>query len=508
MTNIMEQILTGKLNNLETYSSEIEKFINQRDILELTTILKTVKRDKLYSREIHGLYHSEKVMLFAYLIAKKLNLNPVDFKIIMDAAIYHDIKRENDFEDAFHGYVSAQHIHLVVDDEIYKEKSNLEMLKAIIDIHSQDDKYAENNFYNYDLDEEQYERYKLLYSILKDADALDRTRFVETSMASLNIEFLRLDFSKILISLAKAINLMYYEVIGMNQPEHVVDSSKGGTCIHSIGFDFFKLKSILQHGILSAHEMKSIGLNVPRNFIGGNSNKWISVVDTSLIKYQHTAYKNFTQHGIGFLCEVPEMIEPYPAEQKAEAIRKGEPYNKSGHLDERYVYKKIPIDNIMCVIIPEHYINMDIKNLTYLYNSLDFKLFIERINYYSNIFNQEGVTLFDESYSKEKFETLLANYKRTIDVFIDSKQDKNDRLVVQKELEELLQEINKFIQNAMYKYYSKLTGKTGNITVLDITNYELTKSGVNYKYMHGEVGADAKFIINSYLEKQPQQNIF
>jgi len=508
MANIMEAILVGNLNNLETYSSEIDKFITEDAKPELFSILKRIKKDKLYSSEIHGLYHSEKVMLFAYLIAKHLNLNPVDFQIIMDAAIYHDIKRENDFEDAFHGYVSAQHIHTVIDSEIYQDKNNLEMLKAIIDIHSQKDTDAENNFYNYELDENQYERYKLLYSILKDADALDRTRFVETSMASLNPKFLRLDFSKSLISLAKDINLMYYEVIGMRQPEHIIDSSKGGMCIHSIGFDFFKLNSILEHGILSANQIQAKGLNIPRNFIGGNSNKWISVVDTKLIRHEYTAYKNFTQHGIGFLCEVLEMVKPYPAEQKAEAIRKGLPYNKSGHLDERYVYKEIPIDNIMCIFIPEHYINMDVNNLTYLYNSLDFKLFVERINYYSNIFNQASVSLFDEKFNKEKFEMLLIDYKRAIDTFIESKQDKDDRLIVQNKLEELLQEINKFIQNAMYKYYSKLTGKTGNITVLDVTNYELAKSGINYKYMHGGAGSEALFMLSKNLEPKSQQNTF
>ena len=122
--------------------------------------------------------------------------------------------------------------------------------------------------------------------------------------------------------------------------------------------------------------------------------------------------------------------------------------------------------------------------------------------------NQELDKVFDEKYSKEKFEILLADYKRTIDIFIESKQDKNDRLIVQHKLEELLQEINRFIQNAMYKYYSKLTGKTGNITVLDVTNYELTKSGIDYKYMHGGVGAEALFMINRNLEPKSQQPTF
>jgi len=505
MKNIMEQILTGKLNDLETYSSEIDKFIDETQKIEILEILKTIKTNKLYHSEIHGLFHSEKVTLFAYLISKHLNLNSVDFQIIMDAAMYHDIKRQNDLEDKFHGYVSAQNIHTVIDNEIYKDSKNLEMLKAIIDIHSQNDKYAENNFYNYELDESEYERYNLLYSILKDADALDRSRFVETSKASLNPDFLRIDFSKSLIPLAKGINLMYYEVMGMNEPEHKVDYSKGGTCFHSIGFDFFKLNSILKYGILSAYEIEKQKLNIPRNFIGGNSSKWISVVDTNLIKYQYTGYKNFTEHGIGFLCDVVEMVEPYPIEQKAEAISKGKPYNKSDHLDERYVYKKIPVDNIICTIIPENYMNIDIRNLNYLYNSLEFNMILDRINYYANEFQKENISLYDESFPQKRFEMLLASYKHTINTYLDSSQERSDKLIVQTKLDELLFEINKYIQNAMYKYYSKTTSKKDNITVLDVTNYEMMKSGINYKYMHGGKGAEAIYLIERELKrKEPQ----
>ena len=99
MKNIMEQILTGKLNNLETYLLEIDKYLDEENKIELLKILKNIKINKLYHSQIHGLFHSEKVTLFAFLIAKHLNLNPVDFQIIMDAAMYHDIKRQNDLED-------------------------------------------------------------------------------------------------------------------------------------------------------------------------------------------------------------------------------------------------------------------------------------------------------------------------------------------------------------------------------------------------------------------------
>jgi len=99
---------------------------------------------------------------------------------------------------------------LVVDNDIYNDETNLSMLKAIVDIHSQKDSDAENNFYNYDLDESQYERYKLLYSILKDADALDRTR--GDNRWGLDCKYLRTESSKRLIYLSYELLYNYNEI--------------------------------------------------------------------------------------------------------------------------------------------------------------------------------------------------------------------------------------------------------------------------------------------------------
>ena len=47
--------------------------------------------------------------------------------------------------------------------------------------------------YNYDFENELLERYNKLAVILKDADALDRTRFMKTSKAALQKKYLRLE---------------------------------------------------------------------------------------------------------------------------------------------------------------------------------------------------------------------------------------------------------------------------------------------------------------------------
>ena len=73
-------------------------------------IIQNMKRGNLYKSPIHGVYHSEKVCLFAFLLGQKFGLDEEDMQILTDAAMYHDFKRQNDCEDTFHGMVSANHI--------------------------------------------------------------------------------------------------------------------------------------------------------------------------------------------------------------------------------------------------------------------------------------------------------------------------------------------------------------------------------------------------------------
>lgn len=503
MTNIMELILKNKLPDIENLTLELKKFITDEDKQKLLEILSNVKHNKLYNSKIHGLYHSEKVMLFTYIVAKQMNLDPISFQIIIDAALYHDNRRQNDFEDTTHGLASANEIHKIVDSIIYEDEENLNMLRSIVDIHSQNDNREKINFGNYELSTSLYDKYKILYSILKDADALDRLRFNEKAQATLKPEYLRLDFSKELIHLSKIINEVYLNIIYSNKKKHVVDESKRGSCFHGISFDFFKLKSILTYGILSAQEMKNQNLNIPRNFEGGNGNDWISVVDDKFIKFSYTGYENFIKHGISFYCEVPEMISPISRSHQTEAIQNGLPFDKSGHLDERYVYKKISVENILCVIIPKEYIDIEIRNLTYLYNSLDFELILNRINYYINNFSKNNISLFDGNlFSKEKFEQLLAKYEREIKKFIDSDKNEKDKIDVEINLTTILIDLNKYIQNAMYKYYLKIFNNDI-ITVSDVVRWELTQCNIEYNQFNS---GDEEIFMFTTLNKDTEES--
>ena len=253
LDNIMIQLLEnkGEFEQLNYYFDKLsleqqEYFINK---------IKNMKRDKLYKSPIHGKYHSEKVCLFAYLLGCMKGLNDVDLEIITDAAMYHDFKRKNDSEDALHGMVSASNISDVLPLEgVYANSVNYSILKAIIDYHSQPDHRIKTNFWFYEIPDEEYERYEKLAKILKDADALDRKRFSEKCNAALDPKYLRFEESGAMISLAEEINQAYYQMIEANQSENIPLAKERGNCFHSIGFDFFRVDSVLKNGILSFSE--------------------------------------------------------------------------------------------------------------------------------------------------------------------------------------------------------------------------------------------------------------
>ena len=139
-----ENLMENLLKNRRDYPL-LNYFFNcllEEEQNDFTNKIRNMKRDKLYKSPIHGIYHSEKVCLFAYLLGRSYQLDDVDMQILTDAAMYHDFMRQSDFEDSFHGMVSADHIEEVLPPEevVYSIRVNLLLLKAIIDYHSQKDK--------------------------------------------------------------------------------------------------------------------------------------------------------------------------------------------------------------------------------------------------------------------------------------------------------------------------------------------------------------------------------
>lgn len=157
-----------------------------------------IKKDYIYDSVIHGITHNERVALLAYYIACKLELPLIEQELIIDAALYHDTGRINDFEDVFHGDRSASKIEEIITD---KNEDYKKVLKVIIKCHSHNDWEMDSIIMNESVN---LEKAKILAAILKDADALDRIRFF-----GLNPSFLRLDVSKQLLNASAGIYFSY-----------------------------------------------------------------------------------------------------------------------------------------------------------------------------------------------------------------------------------------------------------------------------------------------------------
>lgn len=482
LENIMEQILQNKENYPQL--SYFLRRLSMKDQEKLMNMITNIQKDKLYKSPIHGIYHSEKVGLFAYLLGKYYELDETDLKILTDAAVYHDFRRESDFEDSLHGLASAICIEKILPLEaVYSSRVNLLLLQAIVDYHSQKDEKLKINFDNYELPEKEFNRYQKLAYLLKDADALDRKRFSDKCQAHLKPEFLRFSESRHLIKLSEEVNKIYNEVMECNPETEIFLESKKDDCFHSIGFDFFRIKSVFDHGILSFSEMKEQNLNFPKNFTGGNMNRWISVVPANMEEKKGTAYYTFIQNGISFLCTNQLLCSPLEHSQKSIAILKGLPFNKSDYADERYVLSKIDSSKIVAMFISNNWANKDVNELSYLYNSLYYESLEEKVTYF---LNQMGIISFE---TVPNLIELLAKYKRCLTSFesLDLFEQDEGAYKISESLDAILKEINSSIQTLIHEYYACLFDKkiSDKITVSEVLQYELSKCDVKVTMKEG-----------------------
>jgi len=388
-------IITSILENYKNI--DVLKELSEEEIVFLKDIIDKIDMYKLYKYEFHGIFHSQKVMLFAYLIGKYKNLSAEDMKILLDASVYHDMGRDSDFEETTHGYSSTlRYERLFANDMFYKDPLNFALLKAITDGHSMDDTKKNKVFEDYYIEQQYYDRYSMLYDILKDADALDRARFPKSSKASIKEEFLRLKFSKTLIDFAFVLNGIYRTKIDEANFEKYKNeylcSDEENFCLHGIGFDFSKLESILDNGILSGYAAMKKNVVVSKNFEGNNSDMWISVIDSTNVSKQGDAYKMFADSNISFFCRVLKYKKG--EKNKAKAQSQGLPIDSGLYDDESFVFCEIPTEDIYGIILPVKSNELKLSELNYLHCSKNFKIVRNRIDSYCKyIKNLTGITI-------------------------------------------------------------------------------------------------------------------
>lgn len=505
------------------FNSQKEKIfdnieISEHDMEVLINKINSIKSEYLFKSKFHGLYHSEKVLLFSYLLGKHQGLNDTEMQIIMDAAIYHDIGRDTENEDNMHGFASSCKLDMekneILSNPIYNNSVNFAYLRAICDAHSMLDSAEERIFKNYAFEESEleYQEFHKLSSILKDADALDRTRFATVCPAALKESFLRHDYAKEMVSFAKYINGLYCEMeINEAYPKfNAIYGKKEGqvnseSCFHGIGSDFFKLESIVTTGILSSYSRKKQNLNVSSNFYGSNGNLWISVVDSSMIHKNGAAFQKYIQSGISFYCFVPKFKVQRDTDYVYADIQ-----NKDEYSDEKYVFDRIEKEQIHSVILPNDMLTKDISTLRYLICATVYENICNTIKYYKDEMRKRGYfesiddsvvnqVLTDFFNEQVKYDQLSHEEKKVFRSEYDKIQD--DRKDI----------INTEVQKWFKKFYAHILKKNPNdkITVQEVVEYIMKQFDVKGIILPSDNKSETIIMLNplkNYVQEEPEKS--
>lgn len=494
------------INKIEQYP-EFKKYylsLTEDQKFEFLRTINELDVEHLYQSPIHGKFHSEKVLLFTYLLAIKYNYSPEEIKILSDAAMYHDMGRRSDINDTLHGFVSANlFAQQRIFDEFYKDPNHLKLVQAIMDAHSfrkgRTDASLEIVYYNNGLDETDipFERFKEMAHIIMDADALDRKRFSDQSPAALNADFLHFPESKEMVGLAEEINEAYRT---LSQEERIsLDElyESTGAVAHSIGFVFPRVVSVLTHGILSSVEMKKRQIETHRNFLGGNSERWISVVPTEQITNEPSSVDVFLHKGIVVIAQDVTYYEtPYTNSDASIAILKNLPFNKSDHDEERYVLDRIEPDKFTELYISSYTAGKDLSELQYIFPNLNVKVYQTIISDLCSRYKADEDDLIN-------IRELYARYKTVVQEYIYA--PKEIRIEKHQEYAALFERLNTLINQVLgriiKKYYVMYfhSNPSQIITPVDVLRDELTRAGITFE----EVMTPEKisFIINKEKRK-------
>lgn len=205
--NINQEILGAQLSAFDVATALTDSGLSSSIVMYENEI----KEENVNGRlKVHGQRHIKNVLLYSSLIGQTVVQDKHDLELIMLSAKYHDIGRKTDAHEE-HAEASAK-----IAIEKLKEKcspDDLSIISTIIEfheiprnIHNVDEiflKIAKKN----DVPNEQISKVRQMAEVLKDADALDRTRFIDK--ARLNPDYLQYGISKQLIRFSSSLQETY-----------------------------------------------------------------------------------------------------------------------------------------------------------------------------------------------------------------------------------------------------------------------------------------------------------
>lgn len=213
---------------------DIDTKINY-DNSQFLKILEVISNSDIYKKDTpelsnqHKIGHIQKVLLFSQVIAQNEDLDEKQTKILLAAAAFHDCGRMKDRDNGEHGISSAriagEYFRKNINNQYGIEPDEIGIIQAAIEYHvivehipgKIDEEKLKEICYKYGVKDKDYEKAKQISAILKDADALDRARFVSGS--DLNHAFLRTKTAKksSMIEFSKRVNEEYAnQVININ----------------------------------------------------------------------------------------------------------------------------------------------------------------------------------------------------------------------------------------------------------------------------------------------------
>lgn len=137
----------------------------------------------------HTTEHIERVLLFALLLGRELEVPSEDLDALALCAVFHDTRRHDDDLDVGHGDRAAAYYR---EYETERGRTPDDRVARIIARHDRRDEVSEEKFREEGADDETL----LLYRIFKDADAIDRCRF---GPKALNERYLRTSAARSLL---------------------------------------------------------------------------------------------------------------------------------------------------------------------------------------------------------------------------------------------------------------------------------------------------------------------
>lgn len=223
--NLMEynRWVTGKVPFNQYSLSDIKEIVDDSLLSKILLCTEDFEKEGLYKgreKSAHSRRHIENVILFSAVIGKLENIEERDMDLLITAALYHDTGRVNDIRSP-HAVASSG----IAYDKLHGKipQQDLQIIRAAIEYHEVVENLSPPD---YKVDEEKLNeicsnlgmdvtdkklmnRTKKIACILKDADALDRTRFLAESKSFVNKDFLHYNSSKLLVKFANQLNEHY-----------------------------------------------------------------------------------------------------------------------------------------------------------------------------------------------------------------------------------------------------------------------------------------------------------